>query len=362
MESRSWKALPRQEVIRAVERTGPSRIPLVQAKWWGEGLREQYGDRLKAFRRFPEDAALLLIEPLNTGQMGLSWKTAAAGAHDSKCVIDDWRRLDEFIAKMPDPDKDPVFEELAQRAARARADDRYLLFGWWRLFFERPWGLRGMQNLMIDYYEAPEQVRRLHAALCDLYAGYIRRAVRELKPDGFWTSDDLGHQTAPMMSPAIFDELIKPYYVQVGKVLKQTGLHWWLHSCGDNTPLLPALIEAGVNVFHPVQKHTMDEKVVASEFGDRITFLAGIDVQHALREKSPGGVREEVRLLIDTFDRPDGGLCIAAGNGIVAGTPFENIEAFLDEALRYGEQHRARWQASRVAGVSAPYAAATHGG
>jgi hypothetical protein len=59
-----------------------------------------------------------------------------------------------------------------------------------------------------------------------------------------------------------------------------------------------------------------------------------------LQEKDPDGVRQEVRFLIDTFDRPDGGLCIAAGNGIVAGTPIENIEAFLNEAVRYGTQHR----------------------
>jgi hypothetical protein len=52
--------------------------------------------------------------------------------------------------------------------------------------------------------------------------------------------------------------------------------------------------------------------------------------------------REEVRFLIDTFDRPNGGMCIAAGNGIVAGTPFENIIAFLDEAVCYGKKHRMR--------------------
>ena len=52
------------------------------------------------------------------------------------------------------------------------------------------------------------------------------------------------------------------------------------------------------------------------------------------------GVRNEVRFLIDTFDRTDGRMCIAAGNGIVGGTPIENIEAFLDEAIRYGASHR----------------------
>ena len=57
----------------------------------------------------------------------------------------------------------------------------------------------------------------------------------------------------------------------------------------------------------------------------------------AVQEATPDGVRQEVRHLIDTFDRPEGGLCLSAGN------PFENIEAFLDEALRYGDEHRLRF-------------------
>ena len=100
------------------------------------------------------------------------------------------------------------------------------------------------------------------------------------------------------------------------------------------------LITAGVDVLHPIQKHCMDERAIARAFGGRISFLAGIDVQHTLQEKDVEGVRREVRFLIDTFDGPDGGMGIGAGNGIVAGTPLENIEAFLDEALRYGEEHR----------------------
>ena len=125
-----------------------------------------------------------------------------------------------------------------------------------------------------------------------------------------------------MMSPDTFRELIKPYYAKVGDVLKKSGTHWWLHSCGNNTEILGDLVEAGVDVFHPVQKETMDEVAVAREFGDRMTFLVGFDVQHILPEETPERVREEVRFLIDTFDQPNGGMCIAAGNGIVAGTPF----------------------------------------
>jgi uroporphyrinogen decarboxylase len=342
-----YDSLSRAEVIKAIERQKPSRIPLVRAKWWGEGLETQYGDRLREFDRYPEDVAWVFLEsPVEPEQMGLSWKWDASGGHDAVCVLDEWSKLDEFIAKLPQPETDARLDALHAKAEQAHQNDQYLLFGWWRLFFEKPWSLRGMQNLMVDYYAAPDNVHRLHTALCEVYCAYIRYAQAHFRPDGFWTSDDLGHQTGPMMSPKIFHQFLYPYYQRVGETLRQTNMHFWLHSCGDNTLLLPDLIDAGVTVFHPVQKHTMDEKAVAAQFGDHLTFLAGLDVQHTLQEKTPEGVREEVRFLIDTFDRPDGGMCLAAGNGIVAGTPFENIAAFLDEAVHYGKQHRARYSAS----------------
>ena len=332
--------LSRTEVIKAVERREPQRIPLVMARWWGQGLGEEYGDRLDHLRRYPEDACFIGIPKFEVSTMNLSWELESTGAHDARGVIDDWAKLDEFIEKLPDPAADPRFEELAVPAAEAHAQDLYLIVGWWGLFFETPWGLRGMQNLMLDYYDHPDEIHRLHAALCRLYCRSIARAAEVLRPDGFWTSDDLGHQTQPMMQLETFDAFLKSYYDQVGEALRNHGMHWWLHSCGNNTPLLPSLIDAGVHMFHPVQKHTMDEPAIAREFGDRLGFWAGFDVQQTLVEGTPAQVRAEVRSLIDTFDRPEGGMCIAAGNGIVGGTPYENIEAFLDEAIQYGEQHR----------------------
>lgn len=337
MTQKIWQPLSRDEVIRAIERRHPPRIPLVMAKWWGEGLEDQYGDRLKQFDCYPEDVVFVwLHEFIEYDKMGLSWDIPKSGAHDARAIVDDWSKLDEFIAKLPDPEKDPRFEHIAVIAKQARADDRYFMFAWWRLFFERPWEIRGMTNLLMDYYTAPEQVHKLYAALCETYLGYLRRAIREIQPDGFWTSDDLGHQTNLFMRPATFREFLKPYYQRIGGLLKEHHIHWWLHSCGNNTPILEDLIEVGLTVFHPVQKGTMDEKAIAEKYGDRLTFLAGFDVQHVLQEADPGGVRAEVRFVMDTFNRPDGGLCIAAGNGIVSGTPFENIEAFLDEAVNYG--------------------------
>jgi uroporphyrinogen decarboxylase len=333
--------LSRSDVIAAVEGRNPPRIPLVRAKWWGEGLADQYGPRLETFDRFPDDVVQLFIpNPINPERMDLSWEWNRSGAHDSRVIIDDWAKLDEFIDKLPSPETDPAWESIERTAEHAHREDRYILWGFWNLFFERPWMIRGMENLMVDYYVEKENIHRLHKAMADQYAAYIGEANRRIAPHGFFSSDDLGTQRGPMMSPDTFHELIYPYYCTVGEKARASNMHFWLHSCGDNSLLLPDLIDSGVDVFHPVQKHTMNEAAIMEEFGGRICFLAGIDVQHVLQEADTEGVREEVRFLIYTFDRHDGRMCIGAGNGIVSGTPIENIEAFLDEAVRYGAKHR----------------------
>ena len=338
-----FQPLTRDQVIKTIERKyPPSRIPLFHVKDWGEGLEEQYGDKLNDFNEYPEDAECAMIKPVNPETMNLSWKWNTASAHDSQIVIDDWNKLDEFIEKLPTPESDPQFESAIKQAESAKQRDIYFLIGWWRFFFERPWALRGMENLMIDYYTEKDNVHKLHNALLKHYISYLTFAKRELNPDGFWTSDDLGHQTSLMMSPDSFRELIKPYYKEAGDFLKKNNIHWWLHSCGNNTEIMADLAEVGVTVFHPVQKGTMNEIKIAQEFGDKLSFLVGFDVQHIIQEADEQGVREEVRFLIDTFDKPEGGMCLAAGNGIVAGTPIENIKAFLDEALVYGTKHRER--------------------
>lgn len=67
----------------------------------------------------------------------------------------------------------------------------------------------------------------------------------------------------------------------------------------------------------------------------KIAFWVGMDVQDTLINSTPDDVRREVRLMRDTFDSENGGFLYAAGNGIVGGTPLENIDAWLDECLHY---------------------------
>ena len=171
--------------------------------------------------------------------------------------------------------------------------------------------------------------------LPDAFIAMLKKRIRELKPDGYMISDDLGSQKSLMMSPATFREFIKPYYTETWGIARKNDVDVWLHTCGNITDIIGDLIECGLSVLHPIQKHTMDWNKVASDWRGKVAFWVGMDVQDTLINGTPDEVRAEVRRMRDTFDSPAGGFLYAAGNGIVSGTPIENIEAFLHEILTY---------------------------
>ena len=254
-------------------------------------------------------------------------------AIDSMIAMDDWAKLDDVLADFPSASypglitKNPVLD-----------DGAYKLGLWWYWLFERLWSIRGMQNALMDFYDNGDGVHRLFRALTDFYKTAISRGKEELGLDGIWTSDDIGMQTGPFFSHAIFKEFFKPYYKELIDHTHSLGMQFWLHACGNIKLFIPDLIEIGLDVLHPIQKYTMDEKEIAAKFGKDICILAGMDVQYTIPFGSPEDVRKEVRFLFDTYYRKEGRLMLTAGNGMTKDTPYENLKAFLDEALTYGRK------------------------
>lgn len=331
--------LSREEVIKAIERKGESRIPLFSHKWWGMDLEEKIGPKLNIMaQNYPDDIFCAWYQepgyeesPNNNESNRLGYRKDYTeqekhGIGGSIVLLPDWSELDLFLKDFPDPDEPGNFDEVKEQLVFANG--RYKLGCWWRLFHERFWTIRGMENLMMDYYDNMDGLKIIGEKILEFNKVIIDK-YKELGFDGIFTSDDLGHQTGPMMSPEIFKELYFPLYKEFISYAHSKGMHVFLHSCGDNTKLMDYLVEAGLDVFHPVQKGCMDEKEIARKYGDRISFLAGVDVQHLLPEGTVEEVREGVQELIDIFYKPEGGLLLAAGNGILPDTPFENIEEML---------------------------------
>ena len=333
-------ALTRQQVIDAIERRGCAAPPAYMHTFWGVGLEEKYGTALRTLAAcYPDDICDVFylepgydVSPNANPEYRFGYKTYGAGTErhsiqETPVLLDDWDELDQFLAHFPDPWEAGNFNNVYQAAQRAGS--RYKLGCFWRLFHERFWSIRGMENLMYDYYDAMDKLKILGHRLVAFYKVIIDRFA-DAGFDGIFTSDDLGTQQSSMMSPAVFEELYLPLYKEVVGYTHAKNMHFWLHSCGNNTPLMEQLIEAGVDVFHPVQKGCMDAAETVRRFGDRITFLAGIDVQDLLPNGTPEQVRAEIWQMKKTFDPNGRGMLLGMGNGILTDTPLENIQAALD--------------------------------
>jgi uroporphyrinogen decarboxylase len=107
-----------------------------------------------------------------------------------------------------------------------------------------------------------------------------------------------------------------------------------LHSDGAIFPLIPSLIEMGIDVLNPVQTSAagMDPVALKQQFGDRLTFWGGsLDCQQTLPEGTPEQVASDVHEHIAAL-APGGGYVFAPVHNIQAGVPAENIVAMFDAA------------------------------
>lgn len=251
---------------------------------------------------------------------------------DARVAIEDWEELPRVLEEFPSPDYSGLFPQHIPDTGK------YRLLHWWYWLFERLWSLRGMENALTDFYTNPDEVHALFDRLTDFYCRVLERAAAEVGVDGVFLSDDIGTQNGGFFSLEIFRTFFKPYYQRFIQKAHSLGMHVWLHSCGDIHLYLPDLVEMGLDVIHPIQKHTMDETAIAQEFGDKICILAGFEVQQIIPFGTPDEAREEVRRLIDAYARPNGRLMLTFGNGITPDCPVESLRAVLEESLSYGSK------------------------
>jgi uroporphyrinogen decarboxylase len=201
--------------------------------------------------------------------------------------------------------------------------------------------LRGYEDFMVDLLTDEKMVRKLLDCLIE---GYCRR-VDWLAPllkdsiDVVLLNDDLGTQTGPMLSPATYRQMIKPYQKELfGHVKSAFGTSILFHSCGAVRDFIPDLIEVGVDALNPVQLSAegMDLKELKQDFGKDITFWGGgVDTQTVLNRQSPTGVMDAVRRNVDTL-APGGGFVFCQVHNIQPDVPPENVVAMFEALDEYG--------------------------
>lgn len=200
--------------------------------------------------------------------------------------------------------------------------------------------LRGMEQFMMDLALSPDYCRALCEILAEIYADTYELVLREAGPyvQIVEAQDDLGAQLQPLISPKTWREIFKApqkyIFDRVHKFAPQAKIVF--HTDGNVHPLIPDLIDVGVDVLNPIQPSArlMDSFKLKAEFGDRLAFHGAMDVQTVLN-KDEATVREDVRTRIRALG-PGGGFIVAPANHIQHDIPPENVAAMYDEARKYG--------------------------
>jgi uroporphyrinogen decarboxylase len=201
--------------------------------------------------------------------------------------------------------------------------------------------MRGYEQFYIDLAVNQKAVATMLDRMVEFKCAFWERALAEVGDlvDAVVEADDLAGQHAMLLSPATYRKLIKPRHERLFSFIKaQAPVKIFFHSCGAVRPIIPDLIDAGIDILNPVQISAagMDPYELKREFGRDLVFWGGgVDTQQVLGTGSPEQVREDVRRNIDAL-APGGGFVFAAVHDIQANVPPENIMAMWDAWQTFG--------------------------
>lgn len=225
------------------------------------------------------------------------------------------------------------------RAARKRWPNHAIVFGhsWMPLFWTACQEF-GMEEALIKMHTQPDVFEAFISRQHEYYMDILTRALEAGRGvcDICWLGDDYASQTQMMFNPELWRKLIKPYLAKQVALARRHEMYVFFHSCGNIRSILPDLIDIGVNA-HLVFQTTasdMDAHSVAREFGGRLAFYGGMDVQHLLSNGTTHDVAESVRNNAKAFEKC-GGYIVANSHHGVSTIKGENIEAMCKEAKNY---------------------------
>jgi len=275
---------------------------------------------------------------------GQVWKRALPYYYTGEGILHDATSTDDIerLVRWPDLTDPRWTAGLAERARSLREDTDYFVA--MRMVashgpFQTACDLRGTENFLMDLTLRPEFAQALLDKVTSAIDGLLHLA---LQAGGKWfdmvelPGDDYAGNTSTIISPAMFRSFIAPCLARLINTIKEYNPHTcvMLHSDGAITKLLPDIVELGVDVIHPLEPlPATDIPAVKARFGDRVTFLGGIDISHAMPGSRADVIAEVQRRI--TQLAPGGGYILAPSNHLQSDVPPENVVTLFETAHNF---------------------------
>ncbi len=231
------------------------------------------------------------------------------------------------------------FSEMPAAAKAAR--EKQAVMAGYMIPFHQHTLLRGLAQSLMDPHDDAELTHHIIARLSDFFYEYHLRMFEMCAGliDVSQVTDDFGSQTGLLISPETFRTFYRPQMQRFIDLCHSFGIKVFHHDDGAIRPLLPDLVEMGIDILNPVQANCpgMEMEGLKRDFGQDICFHGAIDNQEILPFGSPEEVRAEVRHALDALASDGTGYILAPCHNLQAVTPVDNIIAMYDEAHNYGK-------------------------
>jgi uroporphyrinogen decarboxylase len=301
---------PRERVRRLLHREPADRASFNESFWWetilrwrGEGRLSEKDDAHNVFNmeireagwinsdgnmdREPEvveeDEQTRLIRN-RSGALLRWWKNKAGTPEHVDFEVKDRAGWDEHIAPYLKPDRRRVdFEAYRKTKAAAAAEKKFFVWSGVNVF-EQMHPVCGHEHMLVGMALDPDWVRDMARSFADLTIGMWEMLfAEEGLPDGIFFYEDMGFKEKPFMSPQMYREIIQEAHSRTIGWAHQRGLKVIMHSCGFIEPLLPGMIEAGIDMLQAMEvKAGMDMPRMNRMFGNRIGFMGNIDIREVI--------------------------------------------------------------------------------
>lgn len=199
--------------------------------------------------------------------------------------------------------------------------------------------LRGQEQAFMDLILNPEMVHYCLDQLFDFCYENTRRIYEQIPGKVMLTyvAEDMGSQESLLFSPAQIHEFLIPRMKRIIDLAHEAGAYVFHHSDGAIRPIIPDMIDAGIDILNPIQWRCrgMEREGLKRDFGDKLVFHGGVDNQQTLVFGSVDDVRQEVADNIRILGK-GGGYILAPCHNIQAVSPPENIAAMYEAGYEYG--------------------------
>ncbi len=198
-------------------------------------------------------------------------------------------------------------------------------------WLKHPRGIRNVEEWYMSTVTRKQYVYNVFERQCEIALENLARlyqVVGERIVAVYMSGTDFGMQTGSFISPKAYRDLYKPFQKQLNDwVHKNTSWKCFIHSCGSIVNLMPDMIEAGFDIFNPVQTSAagMGPVTLKRRFGSEVVFWGGgVDTQHTLPFGSPDQVRAEVQERMQVFG-VGGGFIFNPSHNVQARVPVPNL-------------------------------------